>query len=210
MTKVAFLGIGLMGASFATTRLRGNNMHKDTSNCCVRMLHAAWAGNKMARRLAAQGFHVTAWNRTASKAQALADAGIACAACPADAIAGSDVVILMLADYASIQSTLVEDPAAQATLPGKTIVQMGTIGACMQRQAMVLPTSQPAAHMTTCVPRGHGGPELIASYHTAAALQGQTRAACLQKRSARLEQATSKLLSLAVSPSLRRAPCRSW
>ncbi len=64
-TRIAFLGIGLMGAP-------------------------------MARRLLQAGYSVTLWNRTGSKAAALADIGGVPAASVAQAVRGADIVISML------------------------------------------------------------------------------------------------------------------
>lgn len=55
-------------------------------------------GLPMATRLAAQGFPLTVWNQTASRAAPLAARGIAVAGSPRELAAGSDVIITMLAD----------------------------------------------------------------------------------------------------------------
>lgn len=71
---------------------------------------------------------MTAWNRSADKAAALADAGIAVAGTVSDAIASSSIILLTLADAATIQSTILTD-VVKPLLKGKTVLQMGTIGA---------------------------------------------------------------------------------
>lgn len=53
-------------------------------------------GGHMARRLAAVGHRVKAWNRTAEKAQALAEHGVVAVARPIDVAREADVVICML------------------------------------------------------------------------------------------------------------------
>ena len=55
-------------------------------------------GAGMAGRLIEQGFEVTVWNRSAAKAEPLRARGAHVAATPADAAAGADIVIAMLAD----------------------------------------------------------------------------------------------------------------
>lgn len=84
-------------------------------------------GNKIARRLAEQGCKVAAWNRDASKAQALSEAGIAVHESAQQAIQASDIVLLMLSDASAIHDVLLNsgDPV---DLKGKTFIQMGTIG----------------------------------------------------------------------------------
>ncbi|ODN69535.1 tartronate semialdehyde reductase [Methylobrevis pamukkalensis] len=49
----------------------------------IALLGTGLMGAPMARRMAAAGFAVTAWNRSPDKAQALTDAGITVAEAPA-------------------------------------------------------------------------------------------------------------------------------
>jgi 3-hydroxyisobutyrate dehydrogenase len=70
-------------------------------------------GAPLAARLARSGLQVTAWNRTRSKAEALAADGIKVAAEPAD-LAGLDVVFTMVAgsaDLVSVAERLLSDPS---------------------------------------------------------------------------------------------------
>ncbi len=60
----------------------------------------------MARRLASQGFQVTAWDCCTDKAQALTDAGVACAASAVEAIKGGEIIIFMLPDSEAIDEVL--------------------------------------------------------------------------------------------------------
>ncbi|KAG2501695.1 hypothetical protein HYH03_000197 [Edaphochlamys debaryana] len=84
-------------------------------------------GNKIARRLAACGHSVRAWNRTLEKAAPLAEAGIAVDPTIAAAVAGSDVVLLTLSDAVTITRTLLSEEV-RPLLKGKTVLQQGTIG----------------------------------------------------------------------------------
>jgi 3-hydroxyisobutyrate dehydrogenase len=79
-------------------------------------------GLPMAQRLIAVGHSVTAYNRTVSKLEALSGANIATS--PAEAIANSDCVILMLTNAQAIQETLLLDPTV---LRDRTVIQMSTI-----------------------------------------------------------------------------------
>ena len=94
-------------------------------------------GNKMAMRLANKGFNVVAWNRTVSKAEALAAAAasatsqqgtVSCASTPSEAISSSSVIVLMLADLVSIRKAVMDSVETMASVRGKTVIQMGTIG----------------------------------------------------------------------------------
>ena len=88
--------------------------------------HAS-AGNKVARRLAEEGCQVAAWNRDASKTEALSAAGIRVHTSAQDAIQASNIEVLMLSDAAAIQDVLL-NAQKPVELQGKCIVQMGTIG----------------------------------------------------------------------------------
>lgn len=93
----------------------------------VSFLGTGLLGAPMAIRLASTGLDVTAWNRTAAKAEALAGTGLAVAPSAAEALAASPVSILMLADGPAIREVLLSGEAL-AALRGRTVVQMGTIG----------------------------------------------------------------------------------
>jgi 3-hydroxyisobutyrate dehydrogenase len=81
-------------------------------------------GAPMARNLARAGHDVRAWNRSPQKAAALRDDGIDVRDDPADAAAGADVVLTMLADAEAVL-----DVARQAALAdGEIWWQASTIG----------------------------------------------------------------------------------
>ena len=98
MTKVGFLGLGLMGAP-------------------------------MARRLVDAGHDVAVWNRTASRAEALAAAGALVASTPAEAAAGREVVVTMLTDRDALEAVLFGPGGAAGALEsGAVLVDMSTVG----------------------------------------------------------------------------------
>lgn len=85
-------------------------------------------GGHMARRLAEAGFRVTAWNRTADKAAALAAAGVELAGSPAGAASEADVVICMLSSGPVCDEVLVAAGGVlEAMRPGATLVVMSSI-----------------------------------------------------------------------------------
>src|SRR5690349_10218466 len=63
-------------------------------------------GARMARRLMDAGYHVTVWNRTPGRADALTAAGAHAAATSADAVRDADVVFLMLSDPAAVSEVI--------------------------------------------------------------------------------------------------------
>jgi 3-hydroxyisobutyrate dehydrogenase-like beta-hydroxyacid dehydrogenase len=93
----------------------------------VSVLGTGLLGAPIALRLASTGLAVTVWNRTASRAAPLGEAGLMVVRSAAEAFAASPVSILMLADAPAIRAVLFS-PDALAALAGRTVVQMGTIG----------------------------------------------------------------------------------
>jgi 3-hydroxyisobutyrate dehydrogenase-like beta-hydroxyacid dehydrogenase len=86
-------------------------------------------GLPMARQLLRAGFPLTVYNRTASRALLLADDGATVVESPAEAAAGSDVVITMLADGAAVRSVVCgPEGVLVGAQPGTVLVEMSTIG----------------------------------------------------------------------------------
>ncbi len=82
-------------------------------------------GAAMARNLLGAGFEVQAWNRTRERAEPLAADGAAIAAEPAEAAAGAEIVLTILADA---EATLDVAGKALSDGDGRLWLQMGTIG----------------------------------------------------------------------------------
>ncbi|GAA3142206.1 NAD(P)-binding domain-containing protein [Planomonospora alba] len=78
-------------------------------------------GQALARAFLDAGHPTTVWNRTASRADALAARGAAVAATPAEAVAASPLVIACVIDYDAVHAIV--DPAA-AELKGRTLVNL--------------------------------------------------------------------------------------
>lgn len=95
----------------------------------VSVLGMGRMGAAMASKLIEAGHSVTVWNRTPATAEAFAaEHGAQWAASSADAVAGADLVIAMLASGAATQDILLE-PATLAAVSESTIVcDMGTSG----------------------------------------------------------------------------------
>jgi 3-hydroxyisobutyrate dehydrogenase len=85
-------------------------------------------GAAMARRWLGQGFPVTVWNRTAAKAQALAEAGATVAGSAREAAASADVVVAMVEhDDASRPVWLGDDGAIAGLQPGAIAIESSTL-----------------------------------------------------------------------------------
>src|SRR3954451_6646862 len=94
-------------------------------------------GAPMARNLAKAGFEVRVWNRTAEKARAVEGASAFDSA--ADAVAGADTVVTMLAD-----GDRVEQAMADVELGADAIwLQMSTVGLAATERLMEMAGSSP-------------------------------------------------------------------
>ena len=78
----------------------------------VAVLGTGIMGAPMARNLRAAGHEVSAWNRSAEKAEALAGDGVEPAADIGEAVRGADVVITMLADGDAVEAVAGRGAAA--------------------------------------------------------------------------------------------------
>lgn len=97
----------------------------------IAVLGSGRMGTAIGRRLLATGHRVTVWNRTQTKAEALASAGAEIATTPPEAVAKADLVIVTLTDAAAVQDALFDfsDGSTVAALrPSTVVVQMSTIG----------------------------------------------------------------------------------
>jgi 3-hydroxyisobutyrate dehydrogenase len=94
----------------------------------VAFLGTGRMGGPMAANLARGGLAVRVWNRTRSRAEALAADGAVVATSPAEAVRGATIVITMLADGPATERAATGPDGFLAAAPGATWVQMGTIG----------------------------------------------------------------------------------
>lgn len=102
-------------------------------------------GSRLARRLLDAGFPVTGYNRTASKARALVDAGMRLAPTPRDA-AAADVVFTMVTDDDALRAIAFGPDGVIAGLrPGATLVEMSTVSPDVTREIGDAVTARGAA-----------------------------------------------------------------
>jgi 3-hydroxyisobutyrate dehydrogenase len=93
----------------------------------IAVLGIGLLGRAVAERLKATGHTVVVYNRTRTKTEPLQALGIDIAASAAQAIGSADCTLLFLADAEAIRSAML-NAEARASLAGRTIIQMGTIG----------------------------------------------------------------------------------
>ncbi|WP_035847637.1 NAD(P)-dependent oxidoreductase [Kitasatospora azatica] len=92
----------------------------------VAVLGTGIMGAGMARSLRRAGLEVRVWNRTAARAQPLAEAGALVAADPAEAVRGAQVVITMLTDGPAALAAI--QAAAEGVTEGQIWLQTSTVG----------------------------------------------------------------------------------
>jgi 3-hydroxyisobutyrate dehydrogenase len=94
----------------------------------VAFLGTGRMGAPMAANLARDGFDVRVWNRTSSRAEALAADGAVVAGTPAEAVRGATVVVTMLADGPATEQAATGPDGFLTADPEVIWVQMGTVG----------------------------------------------------------------------------------
>ena len=94
----------------------------------VSVLGMGSMGRAFAARALERGHEVTVWNRTASRAGDLVSSGAVEAHSPEDAAAGSDVVLIVLADDDAVLSVCLGDNGVVSSLPaGATLAIVSTV-----------------------------------------------------------------------------------
>ncbi|OYQ39883.1 2-hydroxy-3-oxopropionate reductase [Rhodoferax sp. TH121] len=93
----------------------------------IALLGIGLMGQPMGRRLCEAGHAVHVWNRTRSKAEALAPLGATVHATPAQAVKDAELVILMLDHGGVVGHVLFELGAAGGIAPGTLLVDMSSI-----------------------------------------------------------------------------------
>jgi 3-hydroxyisobutyrate dehydrogenase len=95
----------------------------------VAVLGTGIMGEPMAANLLKAGFAVQAWNRTAAKAEPLAEQGATIAGTPAEAAQGADFVLTMLSDGPTVHSVMSGPEGALSTMDKDAVwLQMSTVG----------------------------------------------------------------------------------
>jgi 2-hydroxy-3-oxopropionate reductase len=92
----------------------------------IAFLGTGLMGFHMARNLLTAGHAVTAWNRTQSKAQPLAEFGGQIADAPETAIAGADIIVTMLSDGYATEALLANAAFRAALRPGMLWIDMSS------------------------------------------------------------------------------------
>ena len=85
-------------------------------------------GRGMAKNLVKAGFKVRVWNRTASRMDALVEAGAEAGSSPADVAANSDIIVICVSDTPDVERVLLgEDGAIHGAKAGSLVIDCSTI-----------------------------------------------------------------------------------
>jgi len=115
-------------------------------------------GAPMAANLLKGGFALTAWNRTAAKAAALAADGAKVAATATDAVRGADIVVTMLSNGPAVEEVLFGgDAVADAIGKGALVIDMSSIPPATARAHAGRLAARGIAHLDAPVSGGTGG-----------------------------------------------------
>ncbi|MFL5870889.1 MAG: NAD(P)-dependent oxidoreductase [Solirubrobacterales bacterium] len=104
----------------------------------VAVLGTGTMGAPMARNIAAAGLGVRAWNRTRERAEALRGDGIEVADTPAEAAAGVDAVLTVLADGRAVHAVMADEGALEAMSRESIWIQASTVGLASTEELMNL------------------------------------------------------------------------
>ncbi len=116
-------------------------------------------GNHMARNLLKAGYALNAWNRTISKAEALAVDGAKIAQPPADAVKDADYVITMLSDGPTVRDMFFTNGLCQQMKAGACLIDMSSIKASEAREHAAEMRATGRNHLDAPVSGGTKGAE---------------------------------------------------
>jgi len=91
-------------------------------------------GHGMAHNLLKAGFSLTVWNRTASKAESLVEAGASAGQNPADVAANSDIIVICVSDTPDVEAVILgENGLLHGLKPGSLVIDCSTISPIVTR-----------------------------------------------------------------------------
>ena len=134
----------------------GSSNDEQAAAPVVAFLGTGRMGAPMAANLARGGFEVRVWNRTASRAEALAADGALAVSSPAEAVRGAAIVITMLADGPATEQAAAGPDGLLAANPGLIWVQMATIGIEWTARLAVLAAARGVAFIDAPVSGSEG------------------------------------------------------
>lgn len=124
--------------------------YMENNKPAITFLGLGYMGSRMAARLVQAGYPLTVWNRDPSKAAPLTEAGAKTAASAREAVAGTHIIISMLANDEAARAVLLGDDGAVAALTaGQVLIEMSTLAPGTQREISSQAEKQ-GAHCLDC------------------------------------------------------------
>jgi 3-hydroxyisobutyrate dehydrogenase len=115
-------------------------------------------GQGMAQNILKAGFPLTVWNRTARKAEALAQAGASVAGSPAELAAQCDVIVICVSDTPDVEAVMQGEAGVLAGLKaGSIVIDCSTISPIVTRELSELVAKKGAAMLDAPVSGGSEG-----------------------------------------------------
>ena len=130
-----------------------------TNKLHIAFLGIGLMGNHMARNILKAGYSLTAWNRTLSKAEALASDGAQIAQTPAEAVKDADFVITMLSDGPTVRDLFFTNGLCQQMKSGACLIDMSSIKASEAREHAQEMRATGRSHLDAPVSGGTKGAE---------------------------------------------------
>lgn len=125
----------------------------------VAFLGTGLMGSHMARNILKAGFPLKAWNRTRSKAEALAKDGASVCDTAAEAVKDADFVITMLSDGPTVKTLMVDDNLMGQMKKNAVFIDMSSIRPNEARELSKILTSNDLRIMDAPVSGGTKGAE---------------------------------------------------
>ena len=125
----------------------------------IAVLGTGLMGAPMARNLLKAGHSLRVWNRTAAKAEALAEDGAEVVASPAEAVTGREMVISILTDGGATQAVLESEGVLDGLKPGALWVEMSSVKPDEARGQAELLAARGVDHLDAPVSGGTKGAE---------------------------------------------------
>ncbi len=115
-------------------------------------------GRGMANNLLKAGFRVRVWNRTASRADVLVEAGAELGDSPADVAAHSDIIVVCVSDTPDVEAVILEKGGIiEGAKPGSLVVDCSTISPQVTKEIAARLTEKGVAMLDAPISGGSEG-----------------------------------------------------
>ena len=129
-------------------------------NTSVGLIGLGLMGRPIALNLLKKGFSLTLWNRTASRAEALASQGARVAASAQEAAAASDVLIMIVSDPPAVEKVLWGETGVFSGLRrGSVLVDCSTVSPALARRSAAACSERGVEYLDAPVTGGTWGAE---------------------------------------------------